>query len=408
MSAHAAPIGGPIANGRFVVLMLFMLAVVVLLAVRLAAGLGAVSAMSNGYPWGIWKPMNVVTFTGIGAGAFASAILCYVLNRGEYHRLVRSAVLVGAVSYTLGAFSVAVDLGRWWNIWEIPVLVWRWNGSSILLEVALCVMTYMLVLWVEFTPAVVERLERIGPAWVRRGAAATGRVLKRMLPWVIPIAMVLPTMHQSSLGSLFILAPTKLHPLWHTSFLPALFLLSCLSMGYAALVVIDSIESLVWGSPRDLRLLGRLGVIAACIELAWLAIRLVDLGVRGRLVLVLTSGPLLTGCFLAEVLIFGVTGVLVLLPRWRASMPRLLATASFMLVGGALYRMDTYLTAFNPGPGWHYFPTVWEMLFSLGLAAIGVLIFTLAVKLFPVFAPGGIGASRPPRATVTKVATETP
>ena len=393
MTDHERPVGGRIVTRPVVVLAVFALVMVVLLGVRLFTGLGAISHISNGYPWGIWKPLNVVTFTGIGAGAFASALLVYVLNRGEYHRLVRSAVLAGAVAYTLAAFSVAVDLGRWWNLWKIPVMVWRWNPSSILLEVALCVMTYMMVLWVEFAPAIAERLSRVGPPWVRRSAVLMSRVLKRALPWVIPLAMVLPTMHQSSLGSLFLLTPTKLHPLWHTSFLPALFLLSCLSMGYAALVVLDALESLVWGSPRERVLLGRLGVVAGGMEIAWVVIRLVDLAVRGRLGLVLSSGGLLTGCFLAEIVLFGGSAVLVLVPRFRRSMAGLFGIALMMLLGGALYRFDTYLVAFNPGPGWHYFPSVGEILFSLGLGAIGVLVFILGVKLFPVLAPHAASAA---------------
>jgi Ni/Fe-hydrogenase subunit HybB-like protein len=150
---HEAPLGGRILTPA----MKFLLALaglwVALVAVRLLFGLGAVSAQSDGYAWGIWKPLNVVTFTGIAAGAYAVGLVTYLFNRGEYHPLVRSAVTAGAMGYTLAGTSVLIDLGRWWNLW---VIFWPpvWNLSSVLLEVALCVMAYTMVLWVEVAPSV--------------------------------------------------------------------------------------------------------------------------------------------------------------------------------------------------------------------------------------------------------------
>lgn len=386
-ASHATPLGGRMITRSTVLMALLTSIMGVLLFIRLFTGLGSVSAISNGYPWGIWKPVNVVTFTGIGAGAFACSVLVYAFNRGQYHRLVRSAVLVGAISYTLGGFSVMIDMSRWWNIWKVLVYVWRWNLNSILLEVAVCVVTYMLVLWVEFLPAVTERLENWGPQWVRNSAASVGNGLKVALPWIIPLAMVLPTMHQSSLGSLFMLAPSKEHPLWHTTFLPLLFLLSCLSMGYAALVVVNMLESLVWGTKRDVKMLAKLGVAAGALELAWVAVRLADLGARGRLGLVFSTDRVHATAFLVEVGLFVATAIAVMVPAWRNSPTKLYVIGLGMLLGGALYRLDTYVLAFNPGDHWHYFPSATETLFTVGLGAVGVLVFILFVKIFPVLEP---------------------
>ena len=142
-----------------------------MVVVRLLFGLGAVSAQNDGYAWGIWKPLNVVTFTGIAAGAYAVGLVTYLFNDGEYHPLVRSAVMTGAVGYTLAGTSVLIDLGRWWNLW---VVFWpgAWNLNSVLLEVALCVMAYTMVLWVEVGPAVLEKLS----------AGPDGRVAARGAP----------------------------------------------------------------------------------------------------------------------------------------------------------------------------------------------------------------------------------
>ncbi len=158
--AHATekPLGGRILTPAMKLLLGLAALWAVMVAVRLLFGLGAVSAQSDGYAWGIWKPLNVVTFTGIAAGAYAVGLVTYLFNRGEYHPLVRSAVMAGAMGYTLAGVSVLIDLGRWWNLW---VIFWPpvWNPNSVLLEVAACVLAYTVVLWLEVGPAVLEKLE---------------------------------------------------------------------------------------------------------------------------------------------------------------------------------------------------------------------------------------------------------
>jgi len=159
MSAHEhveRPVGGPIFTPGFYVLLALIAIALATVAVRMFLGLGAVTALNDGYPWGIWKPLNVVTFTGVAAGAYAVGLLTYVFNKGEYHPFVRSGVMAGAMGYTLAGTSVVVDLGRWWNLW---VVMWPpvYQINSVLLEVAVCVTLYMAVLWVETIPAVLEQ-----------------------------------------------------------------------------------------------------------------------------------------------------------------------------------------------------------------------------------------------------------
>ena len=383
------PLGGPIlTRGGLAALALAALAMV-FVAIRLLAGLGPVSAMSDGYAWGIWKPLNVVTFTGIGAGALGLALVTYVANRGRYHSLVRSAVLVGAITYTLAGFSVIVDLGRWWNVWALFVPPW-WNLDSVLLEVALCVMAYCAVLWIEVFPAVLER-------WAER-EGARALLAARLRPWirhgfpfVVALAIVLPFMHQSSLGSLFLATPTKLHPLWHTAWLPALFLLSCLSMGAGAVIVVDTVTHLAWKRERDLSLDATLALLMSAFSLAFVALRLGEVLAAGEL-------PWLHGpkglLFVVETALFLYPALRVLAPSYRTNPGYLFWAAQLALAGGALYRLDTYLAAFDPGPNAGYFPSVGELLFSAGLAAIGVAVYAVAVKRLPILS--GVRATEPP------------
>jgi Ni/Fe-hydrogenase subunit HybB-like protein len=375
------PLGGPILTRSGLVLVALAGAAVAVVAVRLLAGLGPVTAMSDGYPWGIWKPLNVVTFTGVGAGALALALVTYVANRGRYHPLVRSAVLVGAITYTLAGASVVVDLGRWWLLWAIFVPPW-WNLDSVLLEVALCVMAYCAVLWIEVFPAVLEtwsgRDGRLG-AFADRLRPWIGR----LFPFVVATAIVLPFMHQSSLGSLFLVAPTKVHPLWHTAWLPALFLLSCLAMGAGAVIAVDTLTALLWRRERDRSLDATLGLVMAAFALAFAALRIADVAWAGELAGVHGTKGLL---FAVELGLFLYPALRVLQPTYRRNAGHLLWAALLTLAAGALYRFDTYLAAFDPGNGWTYFPSVGEILFSIGLAAIGAGIYVLAVKRLPILA----------------------
>jgi Ni/Fe-hydrogenase subunit HybB-like protein len=114
--------------------------------VRLVDRARRITAMNDGYPWGLWIAFDVVTGTALACGGYAVALLVYVLNKGKYHPLVRPAVLTSALGYTLAGAGVGLDVGRWWSVWRVPLFFWRWNLNSVLLEVALCIMSYMFVL----------------------------------------------------------------------------------------------------------------------------------------------------------------------------------------------------------------------------------------------------------------------
>ena len=158
MSHEHKPVGGPILTRAFAIALVFAGIGLWVLGRRFIYGLGAVSNMSDGYPWGIWITYDVLVGTAIGCGGYAMALLVYILNKGEYHPLVRSAVMTSFFGYALAGFSIFVDIGRYWNMFNIfnPSLM---NFNSVLLEVALCIATYVVVLFLEFTPASFERRE---------------------------------------------------------------------------------------------------------------------------------------------------------------------------------------------------------------------------------------------------------
>ena len=386
MSGHAhlhAPFGGPLWTRPFRVLVGIFAFCAIFFAYRFAAGLGASTALNDGYPWGIWIAFDVVVGTALGCGGYAVALLVYVLNRGQYHPLVRSALLTSALGYTMASVAIHFDVGRPWLLYRIPLFPTHWNLSSALLEVALCVMAYVAVLWIEVSPAFMERW-RQGPEGVlRRTSEKAYPVVQKALPWVIALGLLLPTMHQSSLGTVMLLTGPKLHPLWSTPLLPLLFLVSCLGMGYAVVVFESELGASVLKRRRETEMLGKLAWAMVPVLCAFTLVRFVDLGLRGRLG-ALGTFDLYTGMFLLETVLF-LAPVLMLLPaRSRRDPGNLFRASMVMILAGSLYRFDSYLVAFRPGAQYSYFPSFAELMVTLGVVALEVILYVVLVRSFPI------------------------
>jgi Ni/Fe-hydrogenase subunit HybB-like protein len=395
MRHQAAPVGGKLlSRPLYVILAVFAIALAIL-AVRFLFGLGATTAMNDGYPWGMWIAFDVVVGTALACGGYAMALVVYVLNRGRYHPLVRPAILTSFLGYTAAGVAVVIDVGRYWLLWKVPTMPWKWNGNSVLLEVALCIMAYIVVLAIELSPALFERWEGSGRPWLASWSRKALRVLDRALPFIIALGFLLPSMHQSSLGSVLIVAGTKIHPLWHTALLPLLFLLTAFSIGYAIVYLESIFSSVVLGRRLETGLLARLGTFVGAVTLAYVAVRFAGLAWAGRLGLTVTSGGY-SVFFWAELLLF-VASATLFIRQARFASPRMQLQASLLgLAAGVLYRLDAYLVAFDPGQGWTYFPSVGEILVSLGLLAAEVLAYVYMVKRFPILA--GAAPVRPERA----------
>ncbi len=314
------------------------------------------------------------------------ALLVYILNKGKYHPLVRPALVTSALGYSLAGLAVIVDVGRPWWIWKVPLYFWRWNLNSALLEVALCIMVYVFVLWIELSPAFLERWEESSarPKLARFARRARPRV-EKALPWLIALGLVLPTMHQSSLGTMMLLAGPKLHPLWNTPLLPLLFLVGCLGMGYGVVVMESALSTRLLGRRSEARMLAGLSTAMIGVLGLWLGIRLVDLLVRGRLALAFEPTSY-AFWFWLEMLVTGAAlGMLLVRGRVR-NLGWLFQASVLLILGGSLYRFSTYLMAFNPGDNWSYFPSIPEMLVTLGFVALEVLAYIYLIKRFPILA----------------------
>jgi Ni/Fe-hydrogenase subunit HybB-like protein len=392
MSSHRAqPVGGPIVTGKFTrFLVIFLGLWAVILLYRFLTGIGTVSGLTDGYPWGIWIAFDVVTGTALACGGYAIAILAYILNKGKYHPVVRPALLTSALGYSMAALAIIIDVGRWWGIWRIPFggfpNMGGYNWNSALLEVALCVMAYVGVLWIELGPAFLEKWEATSKnsALVKFSKAGLKFYDKAMI-WIVALGVLLPTMHQSSLGTVMLISGHKLHPLWNTGWIPLLFLVSCVGMGYAVVVWESGVSSAVFKRQREDSMLTSLsGAVVVTLGL-FLAIRFIDFIFSGKLGTMFTSG-FYSVVFWIETALFVIPLVMLLRAKDRADFATMLRASMFIMLAGAMYRFDAYIVAFNPGPNWSYFPTTLELLITLGAVAFEIFLYLFIVKRYPILA----------------------
>ena len=387
MSAHAAvhdpihtPVAGPVWTRPFRWLLLVAGLGAAVAVWRFLFGIGAVTNLSNGYPWGVWIAFDVVVGTALGCGGYAVALLVYILNKGQYHPLVRPAVLTSLLGYGLAVLAVTVDLGRYWDLWKIPIYFWHWSHSP-QLEVALCVMFYNFVLAVELSPALWEKmLQSPNPRRVAFARKAL-RFVNSNGVWIIALGVLLPTMHQSSLGTMMLLAGPRLHALWFTPWLPFLFLVSCLIMGYGIVVCEAAFAAKAFGRPRETEMLGKLSNVAKWVALFFVAFRLVEVALAGELALVATP---LGAVYLAELAMHFAAAVILFSPVRRLDPVWQVRAGILLILAGVGFRINTYLVAFNPGAHYSYFPAVPELLVTIGFVAAELAIYLWAVKTFPI------------------------
>ncbi|OIQ89855.1 putative Ni/Fe-hydrogenase 2 b-type cytochrome subunit [mine drainage metagenome] len=369
--SRPAPVGGQVLNAVSVICAVLIAIMLAVLAARFVLGLGAVTDLNNGYPWGIWVVVDVVIGSAFACGGFSVAMLVYIFNRGEYHALVRPALLASLFGYTLAGAGVIFDLGRWWNFWHILDPRYA-NPSSVMLEVALCISAYIVVMWIEFSPAFLERLGR---------ARARSR-LQRVLFVFIALGTVLPMMHQSSLGTMLVVMGPRIDPLWQTPLNPLLYLLSAIGTGYAVVLFESCVASSAYRRRIETHLLTPLSKVMLGMIGAYLVVRLGDLLVRGVFVEALRP-TLRAAMFWLETACFAAPLLILRGEAQRRRPARLFLGGVALMIGASLLRIDGYLVA-RLVPGFHYFPRPAELMVTLGMFSIEVLGYIVVTRRFPV------------------------
>jgi Ni/Fe-hydrogenase subunit HybB-like protein len=391
MTHQAAPVDKPFWTPGVVVLAFLVAIGLATIVARYIGGIGYVTNLTTARPWGLWIGVDVASGVALAAGGFTTAFLAHLLGRRYYEPVVRPALLTAMLGYTFVVLGLLVDIGRSWAIWK-PMI--HWNPHSVLFEVAMCVMFYLNVLYIEFLPIVTERFK--GRVNLPGALAALNgpvdallhladRVLSKLM-WVFIIAgVVLSCMHQSSLGALMLIAPTKLHPLWYTPILPLLFLSSAIAVGYPMVVFEATLATSSLRLDSEMKILTPLTRLTIFLLGFYLALKLGDMVVRGTYVYLL-DGTSQTNAFIVEML-FGVIvpWLMLLSPAVRRSR-RWLFTACALIVGGVLVnRLNVFVVGYRPPISEaNYFPSVGEVLITVGLISGLMLVYRFLITYLPV------------------------
>ncbi len=360
---------------------------------RLIFGLGAATNLTDQYPWGIWIAIDVASGVALAAGGFTTAAVADIFHRERYHALVRPALLTAMLGYTIVVVGLLADLGRYYNVWH-PMIPTMWQGNSVLFEVGMCVIIYLTVLYIEFLPIVVERFKgRVNMPGIlsRLNSLADSlleigdRYLVRFVSLFIIAGVVLSCLHQSSLGTLMLVSPTKMHPIWYSPISPILFLLSAICVGFPMVIFESILASRSFKRPPEMELLGPLSRYIPLLLGAYLAVRVGDLTIREAWPYVF-EGSLASLAFFIEI-ILGVVLPICLLSqrRIRNSAGWLLISASLVIAGVVINRINVFLVAYKPlYTETVYFPSIIEIAVTVGLVSALVLIYRFFVMTFPV------------------------
>jgi Ni/Fe-hydrogenase subunit HybB-like protein len=240
----------------------------VLTVIRYSQGLGSVTNLSDRYPWGLWVGFDLLCGVGLAAGGFVITAVVYIFNIEKFRPIVRPTLLTAFLGYMLVCVALLLDVGRPWNMWH-PII--HWNPSSVMFEVAWCVMLYSTVLALEVSGMVFEKLD-----WKRAAKAQ-----KTITVPLVVAGVVLSTLHQSSLGTVYLIVPGKLHPLWYTPMLPVMFWVSSVCAGFAMVIIESRLSSRAFGRQLELPLLRQVGRVLVALLAVYGVMRLYDAGSRG-------------------------------------------------------------------------------------------------------------------------------
>ena len=341
---------------------------------RMTLGLGATTNLQDDFPWGFWIGFDVLGGVAMAAGGFVIASTVYLFNMKKYKPIARPAILTAFLGYVLAASGITLDIGQPFRIWH-PIVMWQ--IQSIMFIVAIHVVLYTTVLGMESSPMFFERI----------GLKGVQRFVEKIMMPIALFGTLLSTLHQSSLGAVYLIVPDKLHPLWYSSLLPFSFLVSAVMMGLSMV----SFESIL--SSKFFKHQANMGILSGLARGSIIAIGFYFI----LKMFVLLKGPGLAAAFdgsmeakmyLLEMGIGIIAPLLLLLvPTVRSNINSILLVNSLVIIGIVINRMNVALFGMlrhAKARGVEYFPTINEFMVTLFLVAVGLFLFKFACKYFNV------------------------
>jgi len=346
-----------------ILLILFVLGAVAAAFYRFIYGLGAVTNLNNDWPWGLWIGFDLLCGIALAGGGFSTALIVHVLHKDKYLPIARAALLTSLLGYIISLVSLFLDIGRWFNFWR-PFFYWGFH--SVLFEVTIQVL--------EFGDIFFEKVK----------FPALKKILGYMMTPLLILGIVLPSLHQSSLGSLYIVAVDKLYPLWWSMLIPFFFVWSAFFLGPAMVTVEGTLAAKAYGRNPELPVFQSMTKVTMWMMIIYFIVKMIDLNYRGVFGMAF-NGSHESNMFLIEMIVF------ILLPIFMYAIPSIrtrlwgVVTASLLVVVGVVFnRMNVVFTGMAKSVGSSYFPSIWELLITIGMWSFLALAYLFIVENFSI------------------------
>ena len=366
MKTDFAPWRFTITKWRIGLLSLGMLSVAVI-CVRLLTGFGVVTNLSDETPWGLWIAFDVLAGVAVAGGGYFTALIVHILHREKYLSIARSALLTSLIGYLLVMAGLFLDIGQWYNSWRPFV---SWGSSSVLFEVFWCISIYTTIQVLEFGEIVTERV-----------GVKMHEIFRKMLPVLMIIGVIFPTLHQASLGGLFLIAAHKLNPLWWSTLLPGFFLLSSFFVGPAMICVESTVASWAFKHRIPIPVLHGLAKISCYGMMVYLVMKIYDVVDRGVFGLMF-AGNLPGNLFLLEIFLGILVPIGIVFSKFGKTRTGLFVYGLFVSGGVVFNRLDIVFVGMNHTGRGFYIPSVMEATVSIGLVAFSCLAYCFVVENF--------------------------
>lgn len=339
---------------------------------RFVYSLGYATNLSDATPWGLWIGFDVITGVGVAAGGFTITAIVYIFNLKKYHCIVKATVLTAFMGYVLVGIALLWDLGKYFDIWHPLVFG---NHHSAMFELAVCVTTYSGVLFLEFSSFALEKF-----GWKKPVS-----FLKGIYILLVILGILISTLHQSSLGTLFVIVPGKLHPLWYTPWLPVFFFITAVAAGLGMTIVESYLSYRAMKHEIPLPILGNLARGMVVIQMTFFVAMIEDLIANGKMHY-LIDGSFESYMFWLEIVLMTIVPLIIVTTKRFIGTRAGVFTAGFSYVLGFLVnRMNVSITGLEWSSHSGYVPSWQEIAVSASFVVVAFIVFGFAVKYFNLF-----------------------
>ena len=341
------------------------------LYIRFTKGLGASTNLSDFVPWGLWIGIDFIG-VGLAAAGFTIAATAHIFHNHKYESIARPAILSAYIGYMMVVALLIIDLGKPEHFYH-PLFMW--NIHSVMFEITWCVICYSTILTIEFAPVVLEKYK----------FTKLLKIVKKITPAAVIMGVLFSTLHQSSFGSLYLIAPAKVYPLWYSSFLPVHFFISCIAAGLSMIILSAYLSARAFNQGLNIRILSGLGKGVLAVLVIELIFKFSELFSNGNASLLFTSSSE-TIFFWLEIFLGFIVPIWILTnPKYKVNRTGLYFASIFTISGFILNRMNVCVTSLVRSSGESYVPSFEEVGITLFLILVSIIAFKLVVENFQVF-----------------------